>query len=101
MGASTSKVVTLMLIPFIYALATETSGYIEFLSAIMLAGIPSIFFMRPGVKTSFEFQTRDIFLITCIIWIVDCTFAALPFYFLLECSFTDAFFETMSGLTTF
>ncbi len=101
MGASTSKVVALMLIPFLYALISETSGYVEFLSAIMLAGIPSIFFMRPGVKTSFEFQTRDIFLITCIIWIVDCTFAALPFYFLLECSYTDAFFETMSGLTTF
>ncbi|MBQ8707586.1 MAG: TrkH family potassium uptake protein [Succinivibrionaceae bacterium] len=100
-GASTSKVVTLMLIPFLYALCTETSGYIEFLSASMIAAVPTIFFMRPGVKTSFEFQTKDIFLITCIIWIVDSTFAAMPFYFMLDCNYTDAFFETISGLTTF
>ncbi len=100
-GISTSKVVTFMLFPFLYALFTETSGYIEFLSAILLAAVPSFFFMRPGVKTDFDFPTRDYFLITCIIWLVDCTFAAMPFYFMLECSYTDAFFETMSGLTTF
>ncbi len=100
-GASTNIVVVLMLIPFLFAIITETLGYIEFLSAILMAAVPAVFFMRPGLKRNFEFQTRDIFLITCIIWLVDTTFAAMPFYFMLECSYTDAFFETMSGLTTF
>lgn len=100
-GLSLSKVISLMMVPLFYSLITETTGSIEFLSAILSAAIPTIFFMRPGVKTKFEFQTKDIFIITCIIWLVDCTFSALPFYFILDCSYTNAFFETMSGLTTF
>ncbi len=100
-GLSLSKVMSLMMVPMLYSLFTETPGSIEFLFAILATAIPSIFFMRPGVKTKFEFQTRDIFLITCIIWLVDSSFSALPFIFILDCSYTNAFFETMSGLTTF
>ncbi len=40
------------------------------------------------------------FLITSLVWTIASAFAALPFVFINHISFTDAYFETMSGLTT-
>lgn len=42
---------------------------------------------------------KDAFLLTTMSWIVLCAFGAIPFIGL-GLSYTDAFFETMSGLTT-
>ncbi len=48
-----------------------------------------------------QFSVRQAFLMTTLAWIALTAFAALPFsYSELEMSFTDAFFEAMSGLTT-
>ena len=44
---------------------------------------------------------RQAFVLTTVSWVVVATFAALPFAFSgLGLSFTDAFFESMSGITT-
>ena len=44
---------------------------------------------------------REGFLLTTLSWILMCAFAALPFLFSnFHLSYTDAYFETMSGLTT-
>lgn len=44
---------------------------------------------------------REGFLLTTLAWIVLCGFATLPFMLSVrQLSFTDAFFESMSGLTT-
>lgn len=44
---------------------------------------------------------RQVFLLTTLAWIFVCAFAALPFMFAeTRLSFTDAYFESMSGLTT-
>ena len=44
---------------------------------------------------------RQAFVLTTVSWIVVAAFAALPFAFTdLELSYTDAYFEAMSGLTT-
>ena len=44
---------------------------------------------------------RQAFVLTTVSWIVVAAFAALPFAFsALELSYTDAYFEAMSGLTT-
>lgn len=44
---------------------------------------------------------RETFLMTSLCWVLVSLFAALPFCFSsLQLSYTDAFFETMSGLTT-
>ncbi len=40
------------------------------------------------------------FLITSLVWTIASVFAALPFVFINHISFTDAYFETMSGITT-
>lgn len=49
-----------------------------------------------------ELKTRDGFLIVSLFWIVVSLFASLPFLFTVhfEQGFTDALFETFSGLTT-
>jgi trk system potassium uptake protein TrkH len=43
---------------------------------------------------------RDGFLMVVMVWSVLPVFACLPFIFQLHISFTDAYFEAMSGLTT-
>lgn len=49
-----------------------------------------------------DLRTRDGFLVTALFWTVLGLFGALPFVFStgLELSFTDAAFESLSGLTT-
>lgn len=44
-------------------------------------------------------SVKDAFLLTTLSWIVLCAFAAIPFIGI-GLSYTDAYFETMSGLTT-
>ncbi|MCP2041281.1 trk system potassium uptake protein TrkH [Neisseria sp. HSC-16F19] len=48
-----------------------------------------------------ELRARDGFTLVFLLWVGFATVAALPFYFSLPgISFTDAFFEAISGLTT-
>lgn len=47
-----------------------------------------------------ELKVRDGFLMVVLVWTVLPAFAAMPLIFQLELSFTDAYFEAMSGLTT-
>ncbi|MBL8565876.1 MAG: TrkH family potassium uptake protein [Hyphomicrobiaceae bacterium] len=46
-----------------------------------------------------QLTVKDAFLLTTLSWTALCAFAALPFISL-GVSYTDAYFETMSGLTT-
>ncbi|WP_281647333.1 TrkH family potassium uptake protein [Parendozoicomonas sp. Alg238-R29] len=56
----------------------------------------------PFYRTRHELRPRDGFLITVLFWLVLSLFASIPFLLmdLPALSFTDAFFEAMSGLTT-
>lgn len=46
-------------------------------------------------------RAKEMFLTTTLVWLSFTFFSALPFYFsIYDFSFTDAFFESMSGLTT-
>nr|WP_238998986.1 potassium transporter TrkG [Azospira restricta] len=47
-----------------------------------------------------ELQVRDGFLMVVLVWTLLPAFATLPLMLQLGISFTDAYFETMSGLTT-
>lgn len=54
---------------------------------------------RPTARLALS--TRQAFLLTALTWIFTAGFAALPFMFsALAMSFTDGYFEAMSGLTT-
>ena len=51
-------------------------------------------------KSKRDLRIRDGFLIVALVWTVLPAFAAVPLIAQLDLSFTDAYFETVSGLTT-
>ena len=55
---------------------------------------------RQGLPDAPQIRSRDMYLLTTASWVVVCAFAALPMVFIRHISYTDAFFETMSGITT-
>lgn len=57
--------------------------------ALVIQGRPEHVHLRP----------RDMYLLTVSSWLVVCIFAALPFLLTQHISYTDAFFESMSGIT--
>ena len=66
--------------------------------ATLFAGVTMILTNRLPAG---RFNLRQAFLLTTASWLVLTAFAALPFVFAdLGLSYTDAFFEAMSGLTT-
>ncbi len=99
-GLFLSVLAKLMLMPVLYDLLTSDADIWDFIasSAITLSvGLTLSIYCKPEV---FQIKPRQIFLLTSLCWITLNGFAALPFWFKLDISYTDAFFETMSGITT-
>jgi trk system potassium uptake protein TrkH len=91
----------LMLFPTAIAIAYGESDANSFLFSSLTAfcmGGTLWYFFR---KSSKEVTKREGHIIVCVVWIVFGVFGSLPFIFSgTAASFTDAFFETMSGFTT-
>ena len=95
---------TLAVFMFIPALADAVVGNPDW--RVFLAG--AFFTLFVGVALVLTNRTgpvrlsvRQTFLLTTMAWVVMAAFAALPFAFAeLELGYADAFFESMSGLTT-
>jgi trk system potassium uptake protein TrkH len=70
------------------------------LSAAVTIGVGGL--LVTGNRGEFGLLTRrQVFLLTAAAWCATAAFGALPFCFSqIRLSYTDAFFETMSGLTT-
>lgn len=82
---------------FIYE--EHSHGYF-FKSFVMTAG-PGYLIWIATRRFQRELKTRDGFLLVVLTWLGTAAFSTLPLmYANAELSFTDAFFETMSGLTT-
>lgn len=95
---------TLAVAMFLPALADATAGnpgWIVFLASAFLTlfiGVSLVLTNRVGPV---NLSVRQTFLLTTLSWTVLTAFAALPFAFAkLDLTYTDAFFEAMSGLTT-
>lgn len=68
-------------------------------SALTLFVGAGLFLSNRGASE--ELNVKQAFLLTVLVWLVLPGFASLPFVFSeLDMRFTDAFFESMSGLTT-
>ena len=56
--------------------------------------------MRTLIVTKKETEIKHAMLSIVLIWLLFCFFASLPFVFIMKVGLLDAFFETMSTLTT-
>ncbi len=91
----------LMLVPLAFALGQHDAAQSAFVRAIgitLAAGLGMSLSMRRFRR---ELQPRDGFLLVSLTWLLLPVFGALPLMLGLPgLSFTDAYFEAMSGLTT-
>jgi trk system potassium uptake protein TrkH len=89
-----------MLVPMAFALfyAEETIG--DFMISGLFTGFIAILCIQSGRHHHFNLNIRDMFMLTSVTWFVVSLFAALPFTLYHGINYTDAFFETMSGITT-
>lgn len=90
-----------MLIPAIVDVAWGNVDYLAFLASsaitLFVGGVMVTTTFRRGIQLAI----REAFILTSSVWVVLPAFAALPFVLSeLQLSYTDAFFEAMSGLTT-
>ncbi len=90
----------LMLLPVLYDLFTGQPDIWSFIRASAATSAVGFFLTVTCRATDFNLKSRHIFLITNSCWLSLTFFAALPLWFKLDISYTDAFFETMSGVTT-
>lgn len=85
----------------VYAWYRQGSIY-PFLITFLLTSCVGACFWCITRHTTAEFKARDGFLIVFLVWAVACIVGAIPFfiYFYPHLSFTDALFESVSGLST-
>lgn len=91
-----------MLPPVIVSLIYQDGAHWPFIFSFFVTLAVGFFFWMITRKTEQELRTRDGFLVTALFWIALILFGALPFFLSpsTAISFTDAIFESTSGLTT-
>jgi len=91
-----------MLPPLIVAQIYHEGHELPFTLAFGLSVGIGVLFWLPNLKVHRDFKIRDGFLIVVLFWTVLSLFGALPFMLapLPHDNFTDAVFESVSGLTT-
>lgn len=89
-----------MLVPvatlFHYHRAHEISPFLWSSLLTLIAGLGMVL---PGRPEQVRLRPRDMYMLTVSSWIIVCFFSALPFILARHMSFTDAIFESMSGIT--
>ncbi len=90
-----------MLIPMLTLLLySRTDDLNAFLWSSLVTAASGIAMVIPGRPKEAQLRPRDMYLLTTGSWLAVCIFAALPMVLIHHISYTDAFFETMSGVTT-
>ena len=90
-----------MIIPIITQLSMgPPEGLADFLWPTLITFGCGLAMVLPGYPKNVQLRPRDMYMLTTSSWVVVCMFAALPMVFIQHISYTDAFFETMSGITT-
>ena len=89
--------------PIIVDLIYSEGEYLTFLFSFALTVLGGLFLWWPFRNTKKDFRLREGVLIVVCFWIVLSLFGTLPFLItqsISNLSFSNAFFESMSGLTT-
>lgn len=100
LGLVLSKLALFMYIPALYAFFSRTEGFLDFTKALLITHLISFIFLSLGRNKKLKLNVRDMFLLTSLVWGITSAVGALPFIFINHIGFTDAYFETMSGITT-
>jgi trk system potassium uptake protein TrkH len=89
-----------MVVPMATLLIFERTGDMpSFLWSSMITLIAGLALVGQGRPEHVHLRPRDMYLLTVSSWVVVCVFAALPFLLTQHISYTDSFFESMSGIT--
>ncbi|MDH0647471.1 TrkH family potassium uptake protein [Pseudomonas sp. GD03858] len=89
-----------MVVPMATLVVFERTGDMpSFLWSSLITFIAGLGLVVPGRPEHVHLRPRDMYLLTVSSWLVVCVFAALPFLLTQHISYTDAFFESMSGIT--
>ena len=91
-----------MLPPILFSIYYDDHSWLPFVEGFGLTLAAGLICWLPVHRTRKDLRLRDGFLVVAAFWTVLGTFGAAPLYFAdgLSLSFTDAVFESMSGLTT-
>lgn len=90
-----------MLVPALVDASVSHPEWVVFVTASALTVFVGVGLYLSNRGANEELNIKQAFVLTVLVWIVLPGFASLPFIFSeLKMTFTDAFFEAMSGLTT-
>lgn len=90
----------LMLLPTLYMFLYDEPGLGSFLASSGLTIAVGLALYLQNRHLEFSINTRQAFVLTTLTWMTVSAFSALPLLLVEHISYTDAFFETMSGITT-
>ena len=89
-----------MLVPLVFSWWLDDGAHAAFDEAFLLTLVTGLALWWSARSASAEIKVRDGFLMVVLVWTVLPVFASMPLMFQLGVSFTDAYFECVSGLTT-
>jgi trk system potassium uptake protein TrkH len=90
-----------MVVPMLTLLIFDRSYELNaFLWSSMITFVAGLAMVAQGRPKDVQLRPRDMYMLTTASWLIVCVFAALPMALIHHISYTDAFFETMSGITT-
>jgi trk system potassium uptake protein TrkH len=90
-----------MLVPLVFAMATGDKALKDYDLSLVITGGSGLLMVLATRKWRRELQPRDGFLLVTLVWTVLPAFATLPLLLHIPgLTFTHAYFEAMSGLTT-
>ena len=89
-----------MLVPFGFSLALADGAHWAHAKSLAATAVAGLALWTASHRAGRELQVRDGFLLVALVWTVLPGFATLPLMMQLgDLSFTDAYFEAVSGLT--
>ncbi|WP_439858902.1 TrkH family potassium uptake protein [Pseudomonas sp. MBLB4136] len=89
-----------MVVPMFTLLVFERAHELNaFLWSSLITFVAGLAMVAQGRPENTQLRPRDMYMLTVSSWLLVCVFAAVPFMFTQHISYTDAFFESMSGIT--
>ena len=100
-GILLSILAAAMVLPALVDIAYGHGDWAVFLASSAFTLFFGLILILGSRSSGFTLKLRQAFILTTAAWVVLPAFGALPFVFSeLQLSYTDAFFESMSGITT-